>query len=296
MVWRPNKALGLSVGLVFILTTVGVDVYLVRTMLGQPFGLNLLLTALLMALSVPLFLLFCYYYLSLMALRYHLDRNGLVITSIGYRYSIPMHSIRELRRGTEVVVERGFRGIGWPGYLRGRVQLAGLGPVRIYSTQPLKDQVIVVTDLGSFGISPRRPADFLADYERRSALGPMRELAPEVLRLDLAGLPVWQDWAYWAVMVPAVLADIVLFGWLAARFGGLPESIPFHVVGTGEVARIAAKSSLLMIPAVGTLSTIANGLLGFILHRRQRLATYLLLVAIVLVHGVVILATYRVLR
>ncbi|NLG26458.1 MAG: hypothetical protein GX557_00990 [Chloroflexi bacterium] len=295
MVWRPNKALGLSVGLVFILTIAGVDVYLVRTMLGQPFGLNLFLTALLMALSVPLCLLCCYYYLSLLALRYHLDRNGLVITSVGYRYSIPMRSIRELRRGAETVVAQGFRGIGWPGYLTGRMQLAGLGPVRIYSTQPLKDQVIVVTDLGSFGISPRRSAEFVADYERRRALGPMRELAPEALRLDLAGLPVWQDWAYWAVMVLAMLADVLLFGWLAARYGGLPESIPFHVVGSGEVTRIAAKSSLLMIPAVGTLSTIANGLLGFALHRRQRLATFMLLFAIVLVHGVVILATYRVL-
>lgn len=295
MTWRPPKALGLCVGLVFVLTLAAVDFYLIRSMQGQPIGLNLFFMALLFTVSLPLFALWVYWYLGLITLRYQLDRNGLVITSLGYRYTIPMGAIREVRSGADVAVAQGFRGIGWPGYLKGSMRLAKLGTVLIHSTQPLHRQLLVVTDMGCHGISPARSEAFRQDFERRSTLGPMRELSAEELHLNLAGLAVWQDRVFWAIIALAALVDLLSFGWMAARYAGLPQSIPLHVVGSGEVARIASKASLLIVPALGSMATLVNGLLGFALHSRERVGAYLLLIAVVLVHLVTVLALFRVL-
>jgi len=284
MVWRPSKTVGLLTGLIFILTIGGINVYLIGTLLGQSIDVNLFITALLLVISMPLFFLWCYWYAGLIALRYYLDRNGLVISSVGYRYTIPMHTIRGILLGANVTMERGFRGVGWPGYLKGHMQLADLGLLWVHSTEPLSKQVIIVTDTVCHGISPRSPMAFVEDYVRRRALKPMRELPNEQVRLDLAALPIWHDRVYWVGMGLALLADVALFGWVAARFSALPSFIPLHVSTTGEVVRIAAKISVFMLPVIGVLTTTVNGLAGLLFHKRERLGTYMLLGSMLLVH------------
>jgi uncharacterized membrane protein len=111
----------------------------------------------------------------------------------------------------------------------------------------------------------------------------------------VAGLPVWRDRLFWLILGLAALADLLGFGWMAARYAALPESIPLHVAGTGEVARIASKASLLMIPILGSLATLVNGFLGLALHARERVGSYLLMGALLLVHLVVGLALWQVL-
>ena len=86
------------------------------------------------------------------------------------------------------------------------------------------------------------------------------------------------------------LVDLGQFGAMAARFQTLPLSIPLHVIGTGEVMRIASRTSLLLIPALGSFVTLINGLVGAIVHARERVGAYLLLAAAVLVHVVTLLA------
>jgi len=76
----------------------------------------------------------------------------------------------------------------------------------------------------------------------------------------------------------------------------LPERIPLHFDATGEVDRIAAKDSLLVIPWIGALALGANGFLGVLLHRRERLGAYLLLAMAFMVQVVLWVAMMRILR
>ena len=61
MVWKPAKTLGLAVGLIIVLTIVGIDAFFVQSMIGQRLDFNLYVTALLFVLSLPLLVLWIYW-------------------------------------------------------------------------------------------------------------------------------------------------------------------------------------------------------------------------------------------
>ena len=79
MVWRPAKAMGLIVGVIVLLTILGLQVFLVQSMVSQRPGSMLFLTALLLLGSLPLLVLWSYWYYELISLRYYLDRKRQLI-------------------------------------------------------------------------------------------------------------------------------------------------------------------------------------------------------------------------
>ena len=296
MAWKPAKTLGLVGGLVIMLTIIGVDLFLVQSAVGQTLSLNLYFTVLLVILSIPLLILWAYWYFGLLTLRYQLDRNALTISCGTSKHVVPMEAIEAIVPGREVRVRQGFRGIGWPGYLLGRVYLEDLGLLVVHATEPLERQLVVVTSTICYGISPRDPARFLEDLATRRALGPTRPVPQIAEHSWLASLPVWRDRLFWGGLTLAAVTCIALFGLLANRYGMLPERIPLHFDATGEVDRIAAKDSLLVIPWIGALALGANGFLGVLLHRRERLGAYLLLAMAFMVQVVLWVAMMRILR
>lgn len=276
MAWKPDKALGLGVGLVVVLVIIGMEVFLLQNMLGQPPGLNLYIMALLFVLSLPLLVLWLYWYYGLATLRYTMDRNALVIVCGASRYVVPMESIRRVVRGDEVSASQGFRGVGWPGYLMGSLRLHDLGLLLVASTEPLERQLIVVTDRMCYGVSPRRPEQFIADLAARQALGPLHPAEQTVAYVSFVAAPVWRDRCFWAMVLIAFIANATLFGVIALRYPALPERLPLHFDAQGMVDRVGFKSGLIVVPTIGALSLAANGALGTLLHGRERLAAYLL--------------------
>lgn len=296
MVWKPAKALGLVSGLIVALAIIGVDLFLVQGAWGRGFQLNAYLSILLIILSLPLLILWIYWYYGLLTLHYWLDRNGLVIACGTGRYIVPMKAIRAIVPGKGLKVTRDFRGIGWPGYLKGRVVVEGLGPVVVHATEPLDHQLVVVTDALCYGISPRETARFLEDFAVRQGLGPVRTLPQTEERAWLVSLPVWRDRWFWGLLILAALSGAALFGFLAARYPTLPERLPLHFDAQGEADRVGPKAGLLIVPWIGALSLAINGLLGVLAHRRERLAAYVLAVASLLIQCVVWAAVSRILR
>lgn len=276
MAWKPDKALGLGVGLVVMLVIIGMEAFLLQSMLGQPPGLNLYVMALLFVLSLPLLVLWLYWYYGLATLRYTMDRNALVIACGASRYVVPMESIRRVVRGHEVAISQGFRGVGWPGYLMGSLRLRDLGLLLVASTEPVERQLVIVTDRMCYGVSPRRPEQFIADLATRQALGPLHLAEQAVEYVSFVAAPVWRDRWFWATVLLAFVANAALFGVIALRYPALPERLPLHFDAQGMVDRVGFKSGLIVVPTIGALSLAANGVLGTILHGRERLAAYLL--------------------
>jgi hypothetical protein len=276
MVCKPDKALGLGIGLVVMLVIVGMGAFLLQSMVGQPPGLNLYVMALLFVLSLPLLILWLYWYYGLATLRYTMDRNALVIACGASRYVVPMAAIRRVVRGDEVELSQGFHGVGWPGYLMGSMRLKELGLVLVASTEPLQRQLVVVTDRMAYGISPPRPEQFLADLAARQALGPLHPAEQTVEYVSFVAAPIWRDRWFWGMLLLAFVANAALFGFIALRYPTLPERLPLHFDARGMVSRMGFKAGLLVVPTIGALSLAANSVLGMILHARERLAAYLL--------------------
>jgi hypothetical protein len=276
MVWKPTKVLGAIVGLIILLTIVGVDRFLIENMFNQGLSLNLYFTALLFILSLPIVAIWLYWYIGFLTLRYHMDRNALTIVSATGRQVIPLQTIQRIVAGHELTVSQNFRGIGWPGYLKGTMRLKGLGMVWVHSTEPLERQLVVVTDTLSYGISPMRRQEFLEDFEARRSLGPIRELHPELEPARLVTWPIWHDRWLWAILLVAMLGNAALFGFIAGRWGDLPERLPLHFDAQGIVDRIDSKNDLLLVPAIGALTLLTNTVLGILLHRQECLGSFLL--------------------
>jgi len=276
MIYKPVKTLGLIVGLVIVLAVVTVDVFLIHRMLGQGFGASSYLTGLLFVFTLPLLALLGYGYHDLLALRYHLDRNALVIAYGGCRRVVPMDSIVRAVPGSQVSVSGEFRGIGWPGYLRGHMRLKALGRLVVHSSEPLPRQLVIVTRSGCFGISPRDAQHFLEALEAHRTLGATRALEQTVERGPIAALEAWRDRWLWASVAIALVVNVALFGFIGRLYAYLPDRLPLGFDAQGQVGRILPKTNLLLVAGIGTLTLGVNSVLGFFLHRRERLGAYLL--------------------
>jgi hypothetical protein len=240
MVWKPAKALGLATGLIIFVTLVCTNILLLQSMGRQGIGAGLYLTVLLFILSLAVLGVWCYWYYDLITLRYYLDRNALVIACGASRQVVPIDAIQRIVPGNEVEIVQGIRGIGWPGYVKGRAEAVGLGRLTIHGTEPIERQLIVVTDQQCYGISPRDPQRFLADYAMRRALGTIGTLDQELRCSPLAVWPVWHDRGFWSICILAFVANIVLFGFIVNQYATLPlGSIPASTSLGRRIARPA---------------------------------------------------------
>jgi hypothetical protein len=264
-------------------------------MVRQGIGLDLYLTGLLFLASLPLLGVLIYWYHDLATLHYHMDRDTLIIDAGSFRCTIPLQEIERIVPGHEVQVSHGFRGLTWPGYLKGRMHLKGLGRMQVYATEPLERQIIVVTHSLCYGISPEHTEQFIQSYGDQRVMGTTRVVRQTIEPAGIATWTIWQDRGFWLAVGGALLANLLLFGMIMGRYGALPDRLAIQVDMQGS-PRIASKDWLLITPAIGAAALSANALLGMLIHRRERFASYLLAYASLGVQCVVWLASLSILR
>jgi len=276
MIWKPSKTLGLLVGLLMLLTLVGVQVLLVHSLCAQEAGVSAYLTALQLLIFLPLLIRWLGSYYGLITLSYDVDSESLVIHCGLTHYRVPLGSIRDVLPGHDVRMSESFRGVGWPGYLAGRAQLERLGNIIVCSTEPIERQTVIVTDSGCYGISPREVPGFLSALESERSSTVQGRAEPQVIKAGLAAWPVWRDRGFWITVCIALLANLLLFGAVSSRYDMLPQR--FSVWGsTGQDAtRVVAKEDLYLLPVAGTAMLMANTLVGLLVHRRERVAAHIL--------------------
>jgi hypothetical protein len=294
VVHKPDKALGLGLGLVILMTILVIDLILALGMLAQQPGMTLFFHLALLVLSVPLLALWTFWYAGLVTLRYSLDRNALRIRSGVVKHVIPLDAVLGIRQGTEVEVSERFRGVGWPGYLNGVMHLAQLGPLWALSTEPLDRQLIVVTSVGCYGISPREPKAFQRECIALRRLGSIRAVKQRAEPASIARLGLWRDRLFWATLGLAVSGNVALLGYVMARYDSLPTRVPLRFGAAGQPLHVVGRAWVLIMPLIGALAWATNAMLGAILHRWERLSAHLLSTMAAAVQGALWLAAVRV--
>ena len=276
MFWKPAKTFGLIIGFFILLSIAGVLMFLLHSVLTQDPGPSAYLTGLLLVLGAPLLALWSYWYFGLVTMRYYLDRNALVIACGAIRHIVPMDAIEAVVSGADAPLADGFRGVGWPGCLMGTARTVDHRPLTVYSTEPHERQHIAINESLCYGISPRRTEEFLGEWAVLKALAPLRSVRQERAYIPLAALPIWRDRTFWAGIVLALLASVALFGLISSQFDALPDRLPLYLSPQREAFRIVGKSEMYLFPAIGTVLVVANGTVGLLVHRRERLAAQLL--------------------
>lgn len=276
MNWKPNKILGAFIGGFIVLVLTGIGLFLFTATIRQPFGFSFYLTGLCLVFCLPVWCAVLFWLYGLLTLSYQLDRSQLVIRCGLSRRVIALSSVTGLVAGETMAPIREFRGIGWPGYLHGTYQLQDGTHVTVHSTEPLDRQLVVVTPQGSYGISPADTEAFLNAMRLMLSEGATRIVAEGYTRSAVMAWPVWTDRRFWSGVVVCLCVNLALWGLVASLYNTLPGRLPLQFDPRGQVELIGAKSGLLVVPAIGSLVLLTNGLLGLFLHKRERFAVSML--------------------
>ena len=253
------------------------------------------LMGLIVLLSLPVLLLLAYQAVSCLTLRYHLDRNGIVVRWLGTERIIPIRDIQQIVSGHQyggTIVRR--RGLHWMGHERGSGMVPGIGRTRFLATRPLTGQLLLVTPGLAYGISPSDAEGFLKSFEARRELGPNRVLEPGLDRAGWLTWAFWLDQTAWVLLGAAVVINLGLIAYLCARFPGLDFQLPLHFNSLGEADRIGTKMELFALPIIGLIILGANLGLGLVLYRRERAGSYLLWGAAAAVQALFWLAAFSI--
>ncbi|MBN1658926.1 MAG: DUF1648 domain-containing protein [Anaerolineae bacterium] len=332
MTYRARFSCGGPLGLLYAVVLVGLDAWLIHWLVNrairlQEINLGAFLVGLVVLATLPLLVVVVYHTWSWLTLRYHLDRNGLTIQWAGSEQHIPIRDIQRIIPGVQLarrdkpttsaatnslsriyrsiisrlatrrsvgnlsdVLHR--RGIHWPGHERGVGLVPGIGRTRFFATRPLAEQLLVIVPGTAFAISPPSLAEFVHSFEARRALGPNMLVERTLHRARWFTWSVWRDRTAWTLLGAAVLINLVLFGYLSARFPGLDFQLPLHFNSFGQVDRIGAKIELFTLPIIGLIILGTNLALGLLLYRRERAGSYLLWGASAAAQGLFWLATF----
>jgi hypothetical protein len=287
-------------GLLFVGIIANVDVWLLSGLLihslrAQEISFLSYMAGLVVLVSVPVLFVLVYQTVSCGTLRYHLDRNGIVVYWGGTQQVIPMRDVQRILPGSQLeapVVRR--RGLRWPGHERGEGRVPGIGRIRFLATRPLAEQLVLVTPGQAFGISPRDPEGFLKAFEVRRELGPNRLLALEIRHASWLTWSLWTDQTARLLLGIAALVNLGLFGYLFARFPNLDLQLPLHFNNLGDADRIGPKAELFALPIIGLIILGTNLVLGLGLYRRERAGAYLLWGAAAAAQALFWLATFSI--
>ncbi|MBC7222857.1 MAG: hypothetical protein H5T59_01035 [Anaerolineae bacterium] len=247
---RPALALGLAL----LLGEAALGLWLAR----QPLGLPAFATGVAGIVGLALSGAVGWWLWSYWSLRYHLDRNGLVIRWAGLRQTIPLEAILAVERGAEGPMRRrALHPLRRAGYWVGPLPTGSGERVQAFATRPPAEHLLLRTEAGSWAITPRDPEAFLHRLEAEKGLGPTRRLALAREWLGPWGWSLWRDRWAWALWAAGLLGALALWGLVAAhpKALGLPP-----LAGPGA--------------AVGFLAL--TWAWGAWVHRRSRRRAYLL--------------------
>ncbi len=296
MSFKPIPAADRWYGLLLILALLAVAGSLVAAVIGRPvdggsFVMTLAgLACLILAgyISLRTF--------SVFTLEYWVDRDAVTLVWGTTRQIVPLAQIRRVITAPQDQSAAPSRPWHWPCANRRRIEYAQLGIVNAYATQPLAEQIVLVTDFESYSLSPADRQGFLQALQDRFALGG-RILQAELRRPPIWTWPLWRDRFALFLIGAGLLGMLVMFGALCFRYPHLSADLPLHFDVNGLPDRIAPKADLFTLPVIGLLIWLANTTVGIWLYRRvQQGAAYLLWGGALAVQGIAGLALFNLMR
>ena len=276
---RPARKLGTVVGATVTGWCLVLTALLLSRGLTADISLSVLAPHLAAAFFFGLAVLFGYWTFGCYTLRYVVNRNGLAIRWGAMRQLIPLDQIESLVEGRQAPEPR-IDGVSWPGHHVGRAAVRRVGDTLFYSTHRSREDLLyLITPSQSYALSVPDRERFARDIQEQRELGPRVPVRQSPERYAVAAQPFWSDGTAQLLALAAILACVVVFGYVFAAYPGLAPTIPLSFPPMGGVTRVASKEELLTLP-VTALGILALNLgLAVLLHTWERAAGYLLLVA-----------------
>jgi hypothetical protein len=226
--------------------------------------------------------IFAYRVAAALTLAYGVDRNGFYIFWLGNRAVVPLAQIESIESGVLVPDDAGSlaRSIG---YYHGSVRLPDGRTVQRFTTVPLAQALILHTSGESFAISPENPEAFVQELEQRRRIGVIQQLSTGVEVGRMFFYAFWEDQVVRVALLCAVGLSLLLMGWLAAIYPGLPAMIDLRADAAGVATALRPRHQMLFLPLAAVAILLINTGFGLSLYRRSPVGARLLQIASALV-------------
>lgn len=268
------------VGVIAVLVLLSADVAFVALLLGLPLSVISVLWVALALVSLPLLGLVGYRTWALLRSDYFLSQNALTITWGDIIEVVPMADIERLVPASEVEDDLLPDGLWWPGNFVGRTDVARFGPVAFFAGAPQAEALVVQVAGGAYVISPGDIDAFIAHYETAQTEGITEPVEYVTLRGPLHSVAIMQNrLGLLLVLLPLAFA-LLLFGFIGLQVGALPAEVPlrFNADRLPDPNSLAPAGRLVILPLIGGIVWLVNGLFGVALHanENERSLAYLL--------------------
>ncbi len=129
-------------------------------------GLSFVLALLPLA-ALPAIGYLAYRTLGVFTMEYWVDRDAVTFVWGPTQHVVPIREIKRIQRGAKTESVHGKSWLHWPCEHCRQVIGKNIGRVHCYATRPLDEQIILVTDTDSYGLSPADPEGFLQQLQKR---------------------------------------------------------------------------------------------------------------------------------
>jgi hypothetical protein len=276
VVFKPSPCTTRWEGVVVVFWVVMVDLLLLVWMARRPidwlkFGLIVLMVA-----SAPLILHLIYRTWAAFTLEYWIDRDAVTLRWANTRQVIPMGRVqRVIAGGVESLTKPHW--LVWPAPYIGQTRALGLLNVMMAATRPLQDCVLLDTGTGFFAVSPMDAEGFVNVLQERYRLGQVHNLQLVQVRTSLFQRLFAGDKTGALLLGAGLVGALLLFGWLMVQFPDLPDALAFHYNSDGLPDVVREKSALFLLPSIGLLAWMINGIWGmWMAAHQQRTGAYML--------------------
>ncbi|MEI8306922.1 MAG: PH domain-containing protein [Chloroflexales bacterium] len=226
--------------------------------------------------------IFAYRVAATLTLSYGVDRNGFYILWLGNRTVVPLAQIESVESGASLPEVAGSRANSI-GYFHGSIQLPEGKVVQRFTTVPLAQALILHTTGDSFAISPENPETFVQELEQRRRIGVIQQLSTGVEAGRMFFYAFWDDRVVRTALLSAVGLSLLLVGWLAAIYPGLPPMIDLRADAAGMAMALHPRHQVLSLPLAAVAIILINSGFGMSLYSRTPVGARLLQVASALI-------------
>lgn len=294
--WNIKTRTGLIVGVLLMILVAALGGGLAWLAITRALSLGTFLIGLSLLLCLGFLGLMAYWLYGLARSSYALDRNSLVIHWGPNEQTIPTQQVQRVLLGEDVAGRIRFYGGLWPGHCVGYGEVPEVGTTLFYATVRPRRQIFVVTPGLTYGMSPADRDAFVESLHKRIEMGPTQIVEQSSKRPGILEWPIWKDRLGLGLLAGSVLLLLGAVGLLCFRFPGLPHLVPLHFDALGMPDRMGNRANIFVIPAIGLLALLLNGVLGWVLQRFDRVASYLLWGGAILIQTLVWAAVIGILR
>lgn len=213
MVCKPAKFKGLLMGILLGVFFFGTVIWGVKYALGPE---DRLFEIVLLGPAYLFLLAFIVIWLGLATMKYKAEEDGLVISWLYKRYTIPWSDITELIKVSGRLNLISFLGVSWPGYIAGTYDIKGIATSKVFGSD-LDQLLIIKAGPIAYGITPSD--EFIQLIAERSH----REVTPldtYDLPDDVIGKMINEDLIYLGLQAINILVIVFLMIYLAIFFPG----------------------------------------------------------------------------